>query len=144
MSSTVSIATPTRPTFAVRARRIRIDPHLRREIERDGQSRLPLLQQQPEPLVRLARRPEAGVLAHCPEPAAVHRRLHAARVREGAGISQIPVVLDGRVGRTIDRRDRDSRGREARVGDARTSRRRRARSGARTSAARDRRRSSSP
>ena len=43
----------------------------------------------PEALVRLARRAEAGVLAHRPEAAAVHRRLHAARERERPGIAEI-------------------------------------------------------
>ena len=68
MSSTVSIATPTRPDFAQRARRIRIDAHLRRQIERDAQPRLPGGEQQPEP---------PFVSAAVPNPAycrMVHRR----------------------------------------------------------------------
>ena len=37
MSSTVSIATPTRPTSPERARRVGVDAHLRGQVERDGE-----------------------------------------------------------------------------------------------------------
>ena len=50
-----------------------------------------------EAAIRLGGGAEAGVLAHRPEPAAVHRRLHAARERELAGIAKIARVVDRRV-----------------------------------------------
>ena len=80
------------PYLAERARRIGVDPHLRRQVECDGEPRLSLVEQQTESFVRLVRRAEAGVLAHRPEATAVHRRLHAARVRKGSGIREIPVI----------------------------------------------------
>ena len=70
--------------LALRLWRIGVVPHLRWQVEGDRESRLPLLQQVAVALVGFARRREAGVLAHRPEAAAVHRLLHAARVREGA------------------------------------------------------------
>jgi hypothetical protein len=62
-------------------------PQLCRQVERDGQRRLPTFEQEVEPFVRLLRRPEPGELAHRPEPAAIHRGVRAAgegRVSGGA------------------------------------------------------------
>ena len=63
-------------------RRIRVIAHLRGQVEGDRQAGLPLLEQVAEALVGLGRAGEAGVLAHRPEAAAVHRRLDAAREGE--------------------------------------------------------------
>ena len=83
-SSTLSIATPTRPDLAERARRVGVDPHLRGQVERDREAGLARVEQVAEARVGLLRRAEARVLPHGPEAAAVHRRLHAAREREHA------------------------------------------------------------
>ena len=95
--------------LALRARRIRVDPHLRREIERDAQPGLAGVEQVVEAPIRLRRRPESGVLPHGPEAAAVHRRLHAPRERELPGIGEVARVVDRRVVWSIDRRDRKAR-----------------------------------
>ena len=54
---------------------------LRRQVERAGKTRSAVFDQHAIALVRLLCRGEACVHAHRPETAAVHRRLHAARVR---------------------------------------------------------------
>ena len=58
-----------------------------------------------EALVRLLRRAEARELAHRPQPAAVHRRVDAARERELAGPAEVALVVDvdvvGRVERLV-------------------------------------------
>ena len=69
MSSAVSIATPTRPTSGRADGMAGVVAELRRQVERDGQRRLPAFQQEVEPFVRLLRRPEPGELAHRPQPA---------------------------------------------------------------------------
>src|SRR5690606_8033842 len=61
---------------------IRVVAHLCRQIERNAEPGLAVVQQVVIPAVRLLRRTEAGILAHRPEPAAVHRRIHTARERE--------------------------------------------------------------
>ena len=82
MSSTVSIATPTRPTSPSARGESESMPICVGRSNATGESGLPLLEQQPEARVGLLRRAEAGVLPHRPQAAAVHRRLHAARERE--------------------------------------------------------------
>ena len=109
MSSTVSIATPTRPDFAQRARRVGVDAHLGRQVERDAQSGLSGGEQMSEPAVRFRGRTESGVLAHRPEPSAVHRRLHAARERIPAGIGEVARVVERRVRRPMDGLDGEAR-----------------------------------
>src|SRR5439155_21388457 len=64
---------------------VRVVAHLRREIERDGEARLPMLEEVTEARVRFLGGAEPRVLPHRPEAAAVHRRPHAARVRRLAG-----------------------------------------------------------
>src|SRR5215471_12512124 len=57
-------------------------------------------------LVRLLRIAHAGILAHCPEPSAVHSRLHAARERRLAGITNLRfgIMLPPlKIGRSVDR-----------------------------------------
>ena len=71
--------------LALRQDVIRVVAHLRREIERDAQSVNALRQQVAIALIRLRRRPEARVLPHRPQTAAVHRRLNAACERKFAG-----------------------------------------------------------
>ena len=67
--------------LALRARRVRVVAHQRRHVERRRQPGLAVVEQVAEALVGLLRGPEAGELAHRPEPAAVHARVHAARER---------------------------------------------------------------
>ena len=60
-------------------RMIRVVSHLRRQIERDAQAADAVGEQVAIAGVGLFRRAEPGVLTHRPQPAAVHRRLDAAR-----------------------------------------------------------------
>ena len=62
--------------------------HLGGQVEGDGEAGLALLEQVAEAFVGLGRGGEAGVLAHRPQSAAVHRRLHATREGELAGHPQ--------------------------------------------------------
>ena len=71
--------------LALRLRCVGVEAHLRRQVERDRQAGLALIEEVAEPAIRLGRRGEAGVLAHRPQPAAVHRRLDAASERVLAG-----------------------------------------------------------
>ena len=64
-----------------RLRRVRVVAHLGRQVERDRQARLALLEEVAEAAVRLLGGREARVLAHRPEPRAVHRGLDAAGER---------------------------------------------------------------
>ena len=82
MSSSVSTATPSRPTSPRRARVVGVVPHQARHVERRRQAGLPVVEQVVEALVRLLGGAEAGELAHRPQAAAVHARVHAARERE--------------------------------------------------------------
>ena len=65
-------------------RMVGVVAHLRRQVERDAQAADALREQVPVARVRFGGRAEAGILAHRPQPAAVHRRLDAAGVRESA------------------------------------------------------------
>src|SRR5262245_40446882 len=78
-------------------------PHLRREIERDGQTRLPGLEQMMKPDVRLFGRSEPGILAHGPQPATVHRGMYATRVGKRARSAQIAVRLAAPIRRAVHR-----------------------------------------
>src|SRR5664279_1153684 len=102
MSSTVSIATPTRPP-SPRARRVGIEAHLRGEIEGDREPGLSGGEQRAEARVRLARGAEARVLAHGPQPPAIHRGLHATRERKASRIVQVARVVDRSIFRTVER-----------------------------------------
>ena len=64
---------------------------LGRQVEGDGEPGLAFLQQVTEALVRLLGGAVAGVLAHAPQPAAVHGRLDAAGERKLARSADIPV-----------------------------------------------------
>ena len=72
----------------------RVVAHLGRQVERDRQARLALLEQVAEPAVGLLGGREAGVLAHRPEPAAVHRRLDAAGERELARQAEVALGVE--------------------------------------------------
>src|SRR2546422_458523 len=62
-----------------------------------------------ESAVRLFRRAEADVLAHRPEPRAVHVRVDAARERVLAGAPDVALEVDvGEVLGTVDRLDREA------------------------------------
>ena len=92
------------PDFAPGARVIRVEPKLRRQVERDEQPALALTQQVAEPFMGLGSRTEARVLAHRPQAAVIHRRVDAARVGIFTGkpyIAQIipAVVVERRVDR---------------------------------------------
>ena len=82
MSASEQIATPTRPDFARGQRMIGIHAHLRGQIESHGESGDALREQIAVTPVALLGRAETGVLAHGPEPAAVHLRVNAAGVTE--------------------------------------------------------------
>src|SRR6266571_3060055 len=92
MSSTVSIATPTRPT-SPRARGLSESWPIC--VGRSNAVERPVC-------------PEAGVLAHRPEPAAVHGRLDAARVRVLAREPQLLLVV--RLARSVERVELDAAG----------------------------------
>ena len=88
------------PDLAERPRVVRVVAHQRRHVERGRQTRLPVVEQVMEALVRLLGRAEAGELPHRPEPSAVHRRVDAARERIRARVAEVALVVDvDRVGR---------------------------------------------
>ena len=60
------------PHLAGGTRVVGVVAELRRKVEGDREARLAALEEIAEPLVRLDRRPEAGVLPNRPRPAAVH------------------------------------------------------------------------
>jgi hypothetical protein len=70
------------PDLAERHRVVGVVPHERGHVERGRQARLAVLEQVVEALVGLLGRAEPGELPHRPEPAAVHRLVHAAGVGE--------------------------------------------------------------
>ena len=76
--------------LAQRARVVRVVAHQRRHVERRRESRLAVVEQVAEALVRLLRGAEAGELAHRPEPPAIHRRVDAARERDTRRGSRSP------------------------------------------------------
>ena len=81
MSARLEIATPHLADLALRPRMVGVVAHQRREVEGDGESGLPVREQELVALVRLARAAEAGELAHRPELAAIAGGMDAARVR---------------------------------------------------------------
>ena len=95
MSSIESIATPTLPTSPCGQRMVRVVAHLRRQVEGDAQAADALREQIAVARVRLGGRPEAGVLPHRPQPAAVHRRLDAAGERKLAGEAEVAIESSG-------------------------------------------------
>ncbi len=84
---------PLATDLAQRARMIGVVAHQRRHVERRRQPRLAVLEQIPETLVRLRRRPEPRELPHRPQPAPVHRRIHTTRERKLTRITQITLIV---------------------------------------------------
>ena len=101
MSSSVSTRHALAADLAQGARVVGVVPHQRRHVERRGQPGLAVVEQVAEALVRLLGGAEAGELAHRPQPAAVHRRVDAARERKLAreadllGVGQIVRGVEG-------------------------------------------------
>ena len=79
--------------LAICHRIIGVVADLRRQVEGDGESGLALLEQEAIPLVGFRGRAEPRVLAHRPEPAAVHVLVDAAR--EGERTGQLLVLRSG-------------------------------------------------
>ena len=79
--------------LADRHRVVGVVAYLGRKVERDRKSRRTLAQQVAVTLVGILGGREARVLAHRPEAPSVHRGLHAARVGEYAGESEILGVV---------------------------------------------------
>ena len=73
---------------------VRVVAHQRRHVERRRETRLAVLEQIAEALVRLRRGAEARELAHRPELAAVHRGIDTARERMHTRIAEVAVVVD--------------------------------------------------
>src|SRR3972149_5408123 len=73
---------------------VRVVAHLRREVERHTEARGAVVEEVPEPPVRLLGRPIAGVLAHRPQAPAVHRRGWAAGEGGLAGEPEVAVVVE--------------------------------------------------
>ena len=95
------------PDLALRPRVVRVVPHQRRHVECRRQPGLPVLEQVPEPRVRLGRRPESRELPHRPGPPAVHRLVHATRERKRARQAQVTLVVELDVGLGVERLDLD-------------------------------------
>ena len=82
MSAIESIATPVRPTSPDRARIVGVVAELRRQVERDREPGLTVLEEIAETPVRLLCGCEPRVLPDRPRTSAVHVRVGAARERE--------------------------------------------------------------
>src|SRR5918996_1941203 len=72
---------------------IRIESHLRWQVERDRQPGLPVFEQVAETPIRLAGGPHTRVLAHGPQTPSVHARVDPARERRRAGCADIRVEI---------------------------------------------------
>ncbi len=99
------------PDLAERARMVRVVAHQRRHVEGRREARLPMVAQVAEPGIRLLGGPEARELPHRPQPAAVHRRIHAPGERILAGVAEIARVVELAVVRGVDRLGLDTRDR---------------------------------
>ena len=117
--------------LATRARVVGVEAHQRGHVEGGREPVLTLAKQEVEAVVGVLRRAESGELAHCPAPAAVHRRIGAAQEREDSGRARVAA----RVLRSVDRFEWQTAGSRARIlrvghrrlqapGDGRVSRRR--------------------
>jgi hypothetical protein len=92
--------------------RVSVVAHLGRQVERYRQTGLALLQQILEAPIRVRRAGKTGVLAHCPQAAAIHRWLDAAREWIPARFTELcfGVPADEFI-RSIERLDLDVAGR---------------------------------
>ena len=93
------------PHLAERARVVRVVAHQRRHVEGRAQAGLAVVEQVAEALVGLLGGPEPGELAHRPQPAAVHARVHAAGERRLAREPD-PLLERAHVLRRVERSDR--------------------------------------
>ena len=104
------------PDLALGLDGVGVVAHLGRQVEGHREAGLALLEQVAEALVGVGRGREAGVLAHRPEAAAIHRRLDAAGEGELAGPPEVALLVQvGDVGRGVEVADLDlARGPEVR------------------------------
>ncbi len=96
--------------LALGARVVGVVPHLGREVEGARQAGLTGAQEELEPLVGGLGRPKPGVLAHGPQPAAVHVGMDPAGIRIAPGLTEPLGRLPSleRLG-SVDRPDLDAR-----------------------------------
>src|SRR5207302_1448149 len=73
---------------------VAVEAHEGGQVEGGAQAGLAFFQQEAEALVGLARRAEAGELAHGPQPAAVHAGVDAARERVLAGVAEVVLGVE--------------------------------------------------
>ena len=111
------------PDLAQRPGVVGVVSHQRRHVEGRREAGLAMVEQVAEAAVRLLGRAEPRELAHRPELAAVHRLVDPARVGIAAGVAQVAVVVDVRVGRPVHRlvgnaRDARALGLRGRLGGA--------------------------
>ena len=97
--------------LAERARVVGVVAHQRRHVEGGRETRLAVLEQVAEALVRLLGGAEPGELPHRPELAAVHRRVDAARERIDAGEAEVALRSRPRRCRRVERLVLDPRDR---------------------------------
>ena len=96
--------------LALRLGCVGVVAHLGRQVEGDRQPGLALVEEVAEALVGLLGGREAGVLAHRPEAAAVHRRLDATGERVLPGPPEVAILVEvGGVGRGVEVADDDPR-----------------------------------
>ncbi len=89
--------------LAFGARMVGVVSHQRREIERDREARLPVLEEELVACVRVAGAAEAGELPHRPQFAAIAGRVDAARERIGARNAERRHVARVLIGRAEER-----------------------------------------
>ena len=73
--------------LSVRHRMVGVVADLRWQVEGNGETGLPLIEEEAVTLVRLVRITVAGVLAHGPHSASVHLRIEAPRIGKRSGIA---------------------------------------------------------
>jgi len=105
---------PLATHLAQRARMIGVMAHQRRHVKRRREPRLAVVEQIPEALVGLLRRPETRELPHRPKPPAVHRRVHPARERILARQGDARLGIRRQIHLRVQRPDRLSRQRRKR------------------------------
>ena len=91
--------------LAARAFMVGVVAHQARHVERSRKAVLPLREQKMEAAVGVLGETEARELAHRPQPPAVHRFVHAARVRKLARIAERALVVALYVLGSIERLD---------------------------------------
>ena len=102
------MATPTLPTSPDRQGMVGIEADLSGQVEGDGEAGGAVGQQIFVALIGLFGVAHAGVLAHGPQPAAIHGGLHAAGVGIIAGVSDFAFLVAGvQIGRRVQGVDWD-------------------------------------